>query len=163
MAIPMPVEQILAQFQTQTIKAKLLELPNQIQAAKEELSQAKMNLKYAEEDRLQAEAVLIAAISAELDPNTGKPKFSNEKARAAELVRRKNTDTDYQIAERTCIEAQTAVENLQIKLEKLQDEFRSYRYIADLTARELALYASDSVNGNGNGHQDYQRFGSEPF
>lgn len=146
MAISKPVEQILAQFQTQTLVAKLLELPSQIQTAKEELAGAKMDLKYAEEARMQAEAILVAAISAELDPNTGKPKFSNDKVGAAELTRRKTIDIDYLNAEQDCNEAQILVENLQIQLEKLQDEFRSYRYITDLTARELALYASDSAN-----------------
>lgn len=154
------IEQVLAQFQTQTLKAKLLELPSQIQSVKEELGQARMDLEHAKEDRLQAEAILTAAISAEVDPATGKAMFSNDKARTAEFIRRKNMDTDYLIADRAYEEAQVLVENLQFKLEKLQDEFRSYRYVTDLTARELALYASDSVNGN-NGHQDLS--GPEPF
>ncbi len=167
-----PVEQILAQFQTQVLKAKLLELPSQIEAVKKELRQAREELKYAEEDRLQAEMILTAAITAEIDPGTTKAKYSNDTARKAELVNRKYQDEHYKACEEAVREAQVKVDNLQFKLERLQDEYKSYRYVTDLTSREISLYASDGVNGNGNGRQDetegvkaaqYRTAAAQPF
>ena len=39
--------------------------------------------------------------------------------------------------------AEEEVNAAQFDLERLQDEFRAYRYVVDLTARELALLAVD--------------------
>jgi len=114
--------------------------------AKKVLAAARGDFKDAESEREQEEAILMAAISAEVDPNTGKAAFSNDKARQAELIVRKKLSPEYQEVEAAVTEAEREVNSAQFELERLQDEYKSYRYVADLTARELALY-SDAGNG----------------
>ena len=70
----------------------------------------------------------------------------------AELINRKKMSAEYQQAEKVCSDAEAQVNSLQFDLERLQDEFRAYRYVVDLTARELAVWAGDnqsSENGSG--------------
>jgi hypothetical protein len=146
-------ETILADLETSTLKAKLLEYPALIHRRKEDLFRARQQLTEAQNARIEAEALLVSMIAAEKNPNTGKPAYSNAEARAAELVNRKKTSIEYQEADRLVQEIEALVNTLQFDLERLQDEFRAYRYVVDLTARELALLASDNVNGGGNGEE----------
>ena len=91
----------------------------------------------------ELEAEMVAAIAAEVNPNTGKAAFSNAEARAAELTRRKANNLSYRSAALAVKSAEEEVSAAQFDLERLQDEFRAYRYVVDLTARELALLAVD--------------------
>jgi len=145
-------ETILADLETSTLKAKLLEYPALIHQKKEDLLRVRQQLTEAQNARTEAEALLVSMIAAEINPNTGKPAYSNAEARAAELVNRKKQNTEYQQAEKVCRDLEARVNSLQFDLERLQDEFRAYRYVVDLTTRELALLASDIQNG-GNGEE----------
>ncbi len=89
------------------------------------------------------EAEMATDIAVEMDPNTGKPKFTNDKTRQAELLRRKGTDPVAQEAMTAMKKAEYLMNELQDELEALQDKFRSYRYVVRLTAEELALMASE--------------------
>ncbi len=146
------IPELLHEYETRLLKDKLLEFPGLIRRKKDELSEARRALTEAQNFRNEEEAILKTMIAAEINPNTGKPAFSNTEARAAELINRKKTSATYQEAEKAVQEAETRVNSLQFDLERLQDEFRAYRYVVDLTARELALMASDNQGGeNGNG------------
>ena len=146
------IPELLHEYETRLLKDKLLEFPGLIRRKKDELSEARRALTEAQNFRNEEEAILKTMIAAEINPNTGKPAFSNTEARAAELINRKKTSATYQEAEKAVQEAETRVNSLQFDLERLQDEFRAYRYVVDLTARELALMASDNQSGeNGNG------------
>lgn len=144
------IVELLAEYETRLLKNKLLEYPGLIRRKKDELSEARRALTEALNTRNEEEALLKTAIAAEVNPSTGKPAFSNAEARAAELVNRKKTSAAYQEAEKAVQEAEAQVNSLQFDLERLQDEFKSYRYVVDLTARELALIASDNINGGEN-------------
>lgn len=147
------ISELLHEYETRLLKDKLLEFPAQLHYKKTELSQARQLLTEAQVARNEEEAMLKTFIAAEINPDTGKPAFTNVEARAAELINRKKTNSDYQTADRVCREAEASVNSLQFNLERLQDEFRAYRYVVDLTARELALMASDNQSGeNGNGN-----------
>ena len=100
-------------------------------------------LKEAQATVNEMEAEMIALIAAEKDPNSGKAAFSNAEARAAELTRRKANDPSYRSAALAVKSAEEEVNAAQFDLERLYDEFRAYRYVVDLTARELALLAVD--------------------
>ncbi|MGD9663417.1 MAG: hypothetical protein AB7U63_19390, partial [Porticoccaceae bacterium] len=143
---------LLHEYETRLLKDKLLEFPGLIRRKKDELSQARRQLSEAQNARAEIEALLVSMIAAEVNPNTGKPAFSNAEARAAELINRKKQSAEYQQAEKVYRDSEVQVNSLQFDLERLQDEFRAYRYVVDLTARELALIASDQQGGeNSNG------------
>lgn len=150
------IEAILAQYETKVLKARLLEFPAMLQAQKEKVAQARRELVDAEKARAEAEALLIAAIAAEVNPNNGKPAYSNAEARAAELTRRKKMDPDYQVADQAARAAEAELNAAQFDLERLQDQFKAYRYIVDLTARELALLAAGA-------NEDQEELTKEPF
>ncbi|GEA17780.1 hypothetical protein [Moorella sp. E306M] len=150
------IEGLLAQYETKILKAKLLEFPALIRAQKDKVAQARRELADAEKVRVEAEALLIAAIAAEVNPNNGKPAYSNAEARAAELTRRKKLDPDYQVADMAVRDAEAKLNAAQFDLEQLQDQFKAYRYIVDLTARELALLAAGA-------NEDQEELTKEPF
>jgi len=150
------ITELLHEYETRLLKDKLLEFPVLIRRKKDELLQARQQLTEAQNARTEAEALLKTMIAAETNntgKNTGKPAFSNAEARAAELVNRKKTSVEYQEADQAVRDIESRVNSLQFDLERLQDEYKSYRYVVDLTARELALLASDNLNG-GNGNDE---------
>lgn len=146
------ISELLAEYETRLLKDKLLEFPVLLHRKKEELAEARRYLTDVQVARNEEEALLKTMIAAEMNPSTGKPAYSNAEARATELINRKKTSTECQLVEKVCGDAEANVNSLQFDLERLQDEFRAYRYVVDLTARELALMASDHLNGAGNGN-----------
>lgn len=147
---------LLAEYETRLLKDSLFSFPTRIHQKKQELYEARKALADAQTARLEVEAMLQVMIAAEINPHTGKPAYSNAQARTAELTNRKKSSAEYQNTDQVVRDAESVVSTLQFDLERIQDEFRSYRYVIDLTARELALMASDihseertMQNGNG--------------
>lgn len=150
------VESLLAELETKVLKARLLVYPEIIQAHKAGLREARETYNEAAARVAMLEAELATDIATETDPNTGKPKFSNDKTRQNELLRRRGTSPEYTEAAQEAREAERRMNELQDELEGLQDKFKSYRYITRLTAEELALLATEETEqeeftGNGNG------------
>jgi len=139
---------LLAQYETDLLKSKLRTFPALIKAQKQKVREAREVFNQAEMDRVLEEANLATDIAAEIDPATGKPKFSNDKTRQAELVKRKLTSEDYKIAEQSAKKAEYRLNEAQDELDKLMDEYRSYRYIVALTTQELALLADSEQEEN---------------
>ncbi len=156
------IPELLHEYETRLLKDKLLEFPALLHRKKEELAEARRQLSEAQVAREEEEALIKTIIAAEMNPNTGKPMFTNAEMRAAELVNRKKSSTEYQQTEKVCGEYEATVNALQFDLERLQDGFRAYRYVVDLTARELALMASDHLSGDGNGNRNGARNGNRP-
>jgi len=141
------------------MKEKLFNFPGEIRAKKAELETARRALKEAQTALQELEAEMVAAITAEINPNTGKAAFSNAEARGAELIRRKATNKNYAAAYGAVRRAEEDVNALQFDLERLYDEFRAYRYVVDLTARELALLAVDYHSES----HEMERAAAEPY
>ncbi len=148
------VEAILAEFETKTLKSRLREFPALIKAQKDVIRQARSTLEELESDRKMIEADIMTEVSCAVDPRTGKPQFSNDKSRAAELMRRCSDAQDYRHTAGLAREAAMAVEEAQDELERLQNDFRSYRYIVSLTTAELELLAGCEVEEE---DRDYER------
>ncbi len=92
---------------------------------------------------------LLLMITAETNPETGKPKFSNEKARQAELANRKKTDQTYQDTEAQIKKMKDHAEQLEnevamaeAELDKLENQFYAIRKQLDLATKEIALAAA---------------------
>ncbi len=145
------------------MKEKLFNFPGEIRAKKAELETARQILKDAQAQVNELEAEMIALITAEVNPDTRKAAFSNAEARGAELIRRKAADTNYAAAYGAVRKAEEDVNATQFDLERLYDEFRAYRYVVDLTARELALLAVDSHSEGREMERERVAAGSEPY
>lgn len=125
------------------LKQRLFDFPGEIRAQKTTAEAARVALKEAKNALTEAEAMLVAEIAAAINPDTNKAMFTNAAMRDAELVRRKRDDAGYKTAYSAVLRAEEAVSVAQFNLERLYDEFRAYRYVVDLTARELALLCVD--------------------
>lgn len=141
---PNPTQKILTIYETGNLKTKLLEFPALIQAQKKKIRVLRDTFKDADTECGIIEADLASQISAETDPNTGKPKFSNKEARDAELLKRKTRDTGYIAANQQARQARYAMNEAEDELEALQDKYRSYRYVVRLVSAELELMAGDA-------------------
>jgi hypothetical protein len=73
----------------------------------------------------EAEAALLADIMAETLSNSDKPKFSNDKARQAELMARKKVDADYLSAAQQYKAVREQVEALEDELSSLDAELKT--------------------------------------
>jgi hypothetical protein len=148
-------EQLYNQINPFTVKLELEQYPDKIRDQKSKVRDLKQTFSDVDADRASRELELMAEISDELDPTTGKPKFSNEKARQAELAKRCRTDQDYNISAKLSKEAQRAVDQAQDELERLENKYRSCRYRADVIAAELRFWAGKEDEGSVHSHQPY--------
>ena len=135
------VVKLLVQYETDLLKSKLRGFPYIIKEQKQKVREAREIFSQADMDRTLEEANLMTDIAADIDPGTGKARYSNDKTRQAELIRRKLNSDDYKVAEQSSKEAEYVLNETQDELDQLVDEFKSYRYIVSLTTQELALLA----------------------
>lgn len=140
-------ERILAQLDTAGLKQRLLQYPVAIQEQRAAVRKAKEELTRAEGERDFLEAEMTAEISAAVN-EAGKPMYSNDKARAAELVRQKAANPEYQSVARAAQAAEYRFNEAQDELYRLQDEFRSVRDIVRLVAQEISLWTVDEAEEN---------------
>ena len=140
---------ILAEYNTDMIRGRLLEFPGLIREAKSKVRDATEIFKSMEMVRKEIEADMIVEIAAEMNGATGKPAYSNEAARAAALNQRKATDQGYIKAFNDARVAERDISEAQDDLDRLFDEFKSYGFIARLMANELALMADDPLDCGG--------------
>lgn len=131
--------QIEADLGVDQILRELAELPDAIRRQQEAVRAARQAVDEARADVENIEAALMAVINTELDPRTGKPAFSNDTARKAELARRKSADEAYQAASKKLAEAQKALDGAQFDLDYLVNRFSAVRARARLTTERLAL------------------------
>lgn len=129
------------QENTAALKEKLLSLPLLARNQKDLVEAARRAHKDAQTHVNELVSELVAAIGAEMDPNTGKSMFSNDKARDAELVKRKAGSTEYKTSYHVYCRAEQEYNAAKFDLERIYDEFRAVEFATDLTARELAVVA----------------------
>ena len=140
---------ILADLETDLLKRRLYDFPEQIKEQKKVIRELRNMFKDAERELKMAEADLATDIAAEKDPNTDKLVYSNKEAREAELERRKAKCPNCQDAAKAAREAGYKLEEAQDELDKLQDQYKSYRYVVRLVTQELALFALDEEQEDG--------------
>lgn len=134
--------QILDDLGTKLFKEKLLTLPAKIETQKAKIRQLREVYSEKEQTRALKEAEIMEEVNAETNPNTGKPLYSNEKAREAAKLRKMSTDPEYQQLTQLVKEAEMAVNAAQDELERLYDEFKATQFITQLVGYEVALFAN---------------------
>ena len=123
------------------IAERLLDIPAQIQAQQETVQLAKQAVEEAKGELQLAESLLMAEIQSATDPQTGKPLYSNETARRAELAQRQAGDKQYQDALQRLRDAESTLSAAQFELDRLYNEFSALKAVAGMTTGKLHLMA----------------------
>lgn len=97
---------------------------------------------------------LLLFITAEINPDTGKPKFSNDKARQAELNNRKKTDTSYIAIDSQLRQMRDQADELEnqvamaeAELERCQNTFTAVTKKVNLVNQEMSLITAVMAAG----------------
>lgn len=120
----------------------ILALPEKIRIQSEVYKEARTAFEAAKSDIVNAESMLMSVITAE-ENDKGKPRYSNEATRKAELEIRKKDDDYYSMAWDPYKRALDEMENAQFKLDQLSNEFKSYQTVGGLLAARLSLMKLD--------------------
>lgn len=123
---------------TTSIKA----LPEKIRVQSEVYKEARTAFEAAKSDIVNAESMLMAVITSE-ENDKGKPRYSNEATRKAELEIRKKDDDYYTMAWDPYKKALDEMENAQFKLDQLSNEFKAHQTVGGLLAARLSLMKLD--------------------
>ncbi len=148
-------EQLYSQINPITVKLELDQYPDKIRSQKAKVRDLKQAFADIDADRAGRELEILAEITDETDPATNKAKYSNEKARQAELVKRCRADQHYIPAAKRSREAETAVNQAQDELDLLENKYRSCRYRAEVVAAELRFWAGEEAKESVHSHQPY--------
>jgi hypothetical protein len=119
---------------------KIYTFPAEIRRQEGLLADARRRLEEAKSSLELARQVVVAAVISETNGD-GKPRYSNDKAREAEITRRLAADPDYRAALQAVREAEDAVNSEQFELNRLYNEFAAYRTVAKVLAGKLNLVA----------------------
>lgn len=120
----------------------LMSYPEQIRARQQQLQTAKEHLEGTKSELLFEEQMILAEITEAQNPATGKPLYSNDTARKAELAKRLNDSKEYQLRLKSVREYESAVMSAQFDLDLLNNQFAAASAVARITANRLGLIAS---------------------
>jgi len=137
-SIQLSRKELEKQLDVENFTKNIMALPEKIRVQQEVLKEARSAYEVAKSNLVNAESMLMAVITAETN-ESGKPRFSNDKARQAELEIRKQTDWDYIYAWEPYKAALDEMENAQFKLEELQNEFKAYQIVGNVLAARMSL------------------------
>lgn len=132
--------QITEQLGVQRLANQLMAYPAQIREQQNMVAQARRSLEDAKGEFEQLRAVFLAAVTSEINGG-GKPKYSNEKAREAEVTTRMAADPTCVVARQDLHDAEDAYNAAQFDLHRLENEFRATIKAADLVSAQLNLLA----------------------
>jgi hypothetical protein len=135
------VNQIIETTGTDRIQEMLNQIPRQIFDQKEKVRNLRDGYKEAEENRAMREAELLSDLSAEVNPSTGKPMYSNAESRQAALMSRKASDSDYQDAAHDAKQRELALNQAQDELDMLFDRRAVLMKALEKGTAELNLWA----------------------
>ncbi len=145
--------------ESRDIKERLGKYPTMTKAIKANVRAKRDICREYEEQLAIIESDIAMEIASETNPSNGKAAFSNAEARAAELVKRKSTNEDYQFTAKQVRAAQFNLEDAQDELARVQDEYRVDRIRASSTSSEMefmaALLMSKEQPEEINGEQAY--------
>lgn len=133
-------EQIINEMNIDQVIDTIYKLPAEIHHQETILSKIKQRLDEAKSNLELEKQVIIAAVISETNGD-GKPRYTNEKAREAEIAKRLAVNTEYQEILLTVREAENAVNSEQFELNRLHNEFSAYKTIAKILTGKLQLMA----------------------
>jgi hypothetical protein len=121
-----------------TQKLRLLGLPAALHEARQALRAAQDAVTALKGAVADAEAEMLMEVTAATD-EAGKVKFTNEATRKAEVRRRLGSDPLHRDRAKALADAETDAFSAQLAVQRLEDEHRAARAVADLTIAEIEL------------------------
>lgn len=137
-AIKKANKEIVDQVGADNFNSHIMSLPKKIHDQSEVLRDARYAFEQARANIVNAESMLMAAITAEVN-DAGKPRFTNDITRKAELDLRKKYDADYIAAWEPYRVTQEDMDNAQFLLTELENEFKAYQVMGQILAARLGL------------------------
>jgi hypothetical protein len=135
-------QQIDQDVDANRIASHLIELPRCIHDQQVQVAELRKAVDTAKGELLNEEALLAAEINGEINPQTGKPQYSNDAARKAELIVRQRSSPSYQSCVAALQAATSAMALAEAQLAMLTNEFSAYSRVAELMANRLRLFAN---------------------
>lgn len=132
------INQILTAYDTENLRHALATYPQRIKDQRDAVGIARKAWKDAELQRATLEAEMLLLIGIETDEK-GKTRYTNAEARAAELLRRKGTDSAYLETLSLVSDMEAELTEAQDTLTMLLDEYQSARIAARLIAAEMSV------------------------
>ena len=152
------INEKLKQSGIEILREKVSAIPRRIMVSRDAIDEkrqalrtTRQSLSDAEQSVKEAEAALMAEIAGESFDGalSGKPKFSNDKARGAELIKRKREDRDYLAAyqtyqgvKRQVEEAENELATYDTELKCLENEFTAAVAQLKSVTAEIGFYAA---------------------
>lgn len=134
---------IFMRISPQTLLVELMMCPESIAEQKKVVRAVKNEFEEAEEERAAMELEVMGEVTDEQDPVSGKPRYSNDKSRQAELSRRLKSIPSYTVLARHAKAIKSKLGQAQDELDRLENNYRSLRYRAELAAAELRFWAGE--------------------
>lgn len=121
---------------------KLLAIPDQIRELQGQMAEAQKEVEKAKSDVELERSAITAAVVSEVNDN-GKPVYSNETARSAEITRRMAVDQDYLAAKKALAKAEEQVASLKFDIDRLYSEMANLRAVVSARAAQVqALFGN---------------------
>lgn len=120
----------------------LMSYPEQIRHKQQQLQTAKEQLEASRDELLFEEQMILVEITEAENPATGKPMYSNDTARKAELAKRLKESQAYQSKLKNHRMFESAVTSGQFDLDLLNNQFAAASTVARMTTGRLELMAS---------------------
>ena len=135
------LEKMRTDLNLNEIKTRLLAIPGGIHTIQRDMVLAKEVVDRGEQHFKEHEAELMFEISQETngDKDKPKPKFSNDTMRKAELTRRLKGDSVYQDIFKKTQEARLGIQNDELDIDRLRNDFRVQMAFKDLAVAEMNL------------------------
>jgi hypothetical protein len=132
--------QMINEMNIDTVIDKIYTFPAEIRRQEGLLADARRRLEEAKSNLELARQVTVAAVISETNGD-GKPRYSNDKAREAEITRRLAADQEYRTALDVAKKAEDAVNSEQFEMNRLYNEFSAYKAVSRILAGKLNLVA----------------------
>lgn len=141
-AIKQTSAQVIQDMGIEPLCNKLLAIPDQIRELQGQMAEAQKEVDKARSDMELEKSVITAAVTSELNGN-GKPAFSNETARSAEITRRMAVDQDYLAAKEALATTEEQVASLKFDIDRLYSEMANLRAVVSARAAQVqALFGN---------------------
>lgn len=141
-AIRQTSTQVIQDMGIEQLANKLLGIPGGIRKLQDAVIMAQKDVDLAKNKVETAKSIIVAMVTSTVNEN-GKPVYSNETARNAEITRRMADDPDYLVAKQELLESEEKLANLRFEIERLNSEMANLRAVINARAAQVqALFGS---------------------
>jgi DNA repair exonuclease SbcCD ATPase subunit len=137
-AIRETAAEVLDQMGIEEMSNKLLGIPGEIRKLQTQMADAQKEVDNVKRDVELEKSLIVAGVTSEVYEN-GKPVFSNEKTRNAEITRRMSENQDYLTAIEALDEAEGQVTSLRFDIDRLNSDMANLRAVVSARAAQIQV------------------------